>query len=202
MAIKYVAFNTQANALTNVAASGPDIMLLGTGLNAGTYPQTAAGFTAGRIGTQVLDVGSDQTVAAPYRTFAILPNGNAAQRIRIDRPAGTFTVALLSYADGGRYLSGGERIIDSDGTTVLFTRPNVDRNNDPSPARYWWTDMSANATDADPGTTITTTGGHFFVELRGLASFGATLSAIRFDDGAGGGGGGTTKVDTILAYYL
>jgi hypothetical protein len=186
MAIKFLAFNSIANTLVNVASSGADIMLLGTGTNAGQYPQTAAGFTAGRTSTSVLNVGADQSVSVPYRTFAILPNGDAAQRIRIDRSSGTFSCGFITYADGGTYHSGGERIIDADGTTVLFTRTNVDRNNDPSPARYWWTDMSGNATAADPGTTVTTTGGHFFIELRGLPSFGGKLSAFWFDDGVGG----------------
>jgi hypothetical protein len=166
------------------------MMLLGCGSNAGQYPQTAAGFTAGRTTLTVLNASGDSSLAAPYRTHAILPNGDAAQRIRIDRAAGTFNIKLITYADGGVYHSGGERIIDSDGTTVLFTRPNVDRNNDPTPARYWWTDMSANATDADPGTSITTTGGHFFLELRGLSSFGGKLSALIFDDGGAAPAGG------------
>ena len=184
MATKIVAFNTTANALVNVASGGSGIVLLGTGTNAGLYPQTAEGITAGWSNGVSVQGSLDQSLAAPYKTFAAIGNGDGSRRIRIDRAAGTFTIKLQAYSDGGDYLSGGTKIYDANGTTVLHTQATTNLNNDAGVGpKYFLTNMTLSDTPTDAGVSITTTGAFFFVELNGLPSFGTKLSAIIYDDG-------------------
>lgn len=192
MATKTIKFRQTSDGASSLA-DGANGVLLATGTDGGEYPTTVSGITLGW--TPDNNSGMATTflhgAAQPFQqASAFVASGGPARRIRIDRAAGTFALKMQVYMPDGAYASTALRVLDADGTTVLFAQPVVTRTTDGlGSARQINTDNSLVAVGAaDSGTTITTTGAQFFVELTGAGGFFTRLTYLEFDDGIVGGG--------------
>jgi hypothetical protein len=189
MAIKRIRFK---NATGGTVADGADGILLGTATNEGEYSSASviSGIRAGWIPNNAGAVSMYTTdIASPLDTGA---NAATLRSFRVDRAPGTFTIKLLAgLSSTGQYVTPNIRVLDADGTSVLFTQPGVSRNNDGlGLARQINTDGTMVAVGtSDPGQSITTVGTSFIVELTGGGSFVTRLSYLEYDDGVTGGSG-------------
>ena len=191
MAIKTIKFRDNADGASTIA-DGANGMRLATATAAGAYPQTVSGITAGWSPNNDSAMTAAGTLgAAPLDgPNAIVSSGGSARRLRIDRPAGTFTIRLQTSMPDPTYASSAVRIVQSDGTTPAYAQTVADRISDGVGNRKLITNGTMVPTgDADAGQSITTTGNHFFVEWTGSGSYATRLGYIEYDDGAGGGGG-------------
>jgi hypothetical protein len=196
MAIKTIKFGTAGGGQNTLVADGADGLRLPTVVEGGVYPQTISGITCGWSPNNDAGIsgGANHSVAAPFEFSSVsVGAGAGARRLRVDRAAGTFVVRMQTYMPDGTYLSTALRIIDSDGSTVLYAQNGgtvVDRNSDGIGNRQCNTNGSMQTVGtADAGASITTTGAFFFVEWGATGSFATRLTYFEYDDGVTGGSG-------------
>lgn len=175
-----------SSALTTVL-DGTNGIVLATGTGAGTYTSAPVlnDIRAGWVPNNDLAIGATGVLgqASPFEfaTVGVSP-GSGARQLRVDRPAGAFTVKLQTYLPaGGTYASTAIRLLNSDGAE-LFAQPVANRDTDGIGARQINTDggMVAVGT-ADAGVSITTTGAFFVVELPGIGAFTNRLTVVQWD---------------------
>lgn len=186
MATKVIKFT---DAGTSSAQDSNTLLLSGTGGGNGQYPQTFGGITAGwnDAGSHGSNLVGGISGDALLDTQLTIAAGSGSTRIRVNRPAGTFNVRLLTGMPIGQYGSMGARIYDTDGTTLLYTRPSTDivTDGDASPSQVSTAGLAkVTPGTADAGVNITTAGANFWVEFPATGSYFTRLSAIVFDDGA------------------
>lgn len=172
-------------------ASGPNGsngIVIAPGTSVGAYPQTFNGFSAGRVGVPAA-FGVTNRGAATGGVFlgSMLEEAGSTRVFRVTVPTGgTLTnVALIGVVSSGQVHTRRARILDSDGTTVLWPPSALPTTATATELRQVRTDGSVVAIGtADPGVPVTLTGQDFFVDF-GAAITGASgqcrLAAIEFD---------------------
>jgi hypothetical protein len=200
MAIKTIKFGTGSGGQNTLVADGANGLRLPTGTELGAYPQTISGITCGWSpnNNSGISSGSNHSVAAPFEFSTVSAGGGTGERrMRVDRAAGTFVVKMQTYMPEVTYLSTALRIIDSDGSTVLYAQNGgtvVNRDNDGIGNRQCNTNGSMQTVGtADAGASITTTGAFFFVEWGNTGTFSTRLTYFEFDDGVTGGSAPTVS---------
>jgi hypothetical protein len=174
-------------------ADGDDGLVLPAVQGTGVYPQTLSGQTVGWSPNNdpAISASDLHGAVAPFQFASVRVNAGSADRLRrIDGPAGTYEgVKLQTFMTGATYLSTALRVLDSDGTTVLWSQNGgtvVSRNNEGLGDRQLNTDGSMVAVGtADPGATFETTGGAWYVQLRGLGQFANRLTVVEYTPPAG-----------------
>jgi hypothetical protein len=204
MATKTLKFRLTTDGSTSIA-DGADGLALATATDGGEYPITISGITAGWSPDNNSAISANAAgVAAPFDFSSVLVSTGGGDRlIRWDAPAGVYTFKAQVYMPDGVYLSTALRVLDSDVSTVLWSQNGgtiVTRTTDGlGAARQLNTDGSmVTVGTSDAGDTFTTTGGAFYIQLRGAGSFACRLTYFELTDGGGGGGGG----GDFVAYYL
>ena len=205
MAIKTIKFRPNTDGATSIA-NGANGVVLATATDGGEYPTTVSGITLGWSPNNDGAISADGLygAAAPFDFTGVrVAAGGGARLLRIDRAAGTFVIKLQVYMPDGVYASTGLRILDANGTTQLFAQTVATRTTDGvgAPRQINTDGTLVTVGTADAGTTITTTGPQFFVELSGAGSFFTRLTYVEYDDGVGGGGGGIAAGTRVLLNY-
>jgi hypothetical protein len=199
MTVRQIKFDGDANSYEQSSTVGVLSLLTADG----EYPEAYGGLTFGhdpQTGASSFDpIGQ----TAPYDIDTMLAVAGTGKRIRVDRIAGTFTIKLTAYVPDGKYRTTGLRVLQSNGSTVAFAQSVNNRVTDGlGAARLILTDGSmVTVGTSDPGTQITTTGSHFYIDLPANGDYPNCITLIEFDDANSSAGaalaGSISSVSTV-----
>jgi hypothetical protein len=192
MAIKTIRFRVNSSP---TIADGADGILLATLVNAGEYAGASAisGIVAGWIANATGGIADAVGISGDpkFGQGRVRMLSGTSRRLRINRPAGTFTVRMQGgmINSGVGYATPRLRILDADNATVLYAQTGGDviTDGDPAPAQINTNGSKQAVGASDAGVSITTTGSSFVIDIPGSGTFGDWVSYIEWDDGAGGG---------------